>query len=61
MLTNTMLGLGLVSQFFAPTRALSSLFLPKPGEGPTAEERRNGSFTMEILVDSKERLLTLKK
>lgn len=48
VLNSTMLGLGLVSQFFAPTRALSSLFLPKPGEGPTAEERQNGSFTMEI-------------
>ena len=42
------LGLGLISQVFAPTRAISSWFLPKPGQGPSEAERENGCFTMQI-------------
>ena len=39
---------GVVSQAFAPTRAVSKLFLPKPGDGPSEEERRNGCFEMTL-------------
>ncbi len=33
---------------WAPTRALLDRFLPKPGEGPAAEQRAAGRFRMEI-------------
>ena len=33
---------------FGPTRSGIAMVLPKPGEGPTAEERAAGHFTMEI-------------
>ncbi len=33
---------------FAPTRAVLDRVLPKPGEGPSPEAQRKGSFRMEI-------------
>ncbi|WP_427384129.1 saccharopine dehydrogenase family protein [Janibacter sp. G56] len=37
---------------FAPTRRLLDDRLPKPGQGPSAEERRRGRFTMEVLAET---------
>lgn len=44
------MGLGAVvaGMSWAPTRAVLDRFLPKPGEGPTAEQRASGRFRMEI-------------
>ena len=39
---------GVVSQFFGVTRAVSSVFLPKQGQGPSAEERANGCFEFTL-------------
>ena len=33
---------------FSPTRALLSTFLPKPGEGPTPEQRERGNFDLRF-------------
>jgi short subunit dehydrogenase-like uncharacterized protein len=33
---------------FGPTRALLRLFLPKPGEGPTLEQREAGSYNVSL-------------
>lgn len=43
-------GLGAVSAAmgFGPTRAGLSKVLPRPGDGPSAEDRESGHFTMEI-------------
>ena len=37
---------------FAPTRAVLDRILPAPGEGPSAEQRARGGFTMEIIADT---------
>ncbi|HLM47166.1 MAG TPA: saccharopine dehydrogenase NADP-binding domain-containing protein [Myxococcaceae bacterium] len=34
---------------FAPVRKLATRFLPAPGEGPSREQRENGSFEIELL------------
>jgi short subunit dehydrogenase-like uncharacterized protein len=39
---------GLAAFAFGPTRAVVDRFLPKPGEGPSEETRRNGHFTVEV-------------
>ena len=39
---------GVVSQAFAPTRAVSKLFLPRPGDGPSEAERQAGCFEMTL-------------
>lgn len=38
--------LGALVMSLAPTRWLASKFLPKPGEGPTPEQQRTGSFEL---------------
>ncbi len=50
MAVGTGLGLRalLTSMAFAPARVVVDRFLPKPGEGPSAEERAAGRFRMEI-------------
>ena len=46
------LGVGLklfsIGAAIAPSRWIMQRFLPKPGEGPTAEERENGHFEMQF-------------
>ncbi|MDO5735070.1 MAG: saccharopine dehydrogenase NADP-binding domain-containing protein [Propionibacteriaceae bacterium] len=44
------IGLGVVlgGLSFRPTRALLDRILPKPGDGPTAEQRARGRFRLEI-------------
>jgi short subunit dehydrogenase-like uncharacterized protein len=42
-------GAMLASLAIAPLRALSERVLPKPGEGPTREQRENGFFVYELL------------
>ncbi len=39
---------GVAAMGFRPTRAVLGRFLPAPGEGPSEESRRQGSFRMEI-------------
>jgi short subunit dehydrogenase-like uncharacterized protein len=39
---------GLAAFAFGPTRAVVDRLLPKPGEGPSEETRRNGHFTVEV-------------
>lgn len=36
----------------APTRAVLDRVLPAPGEGPSAEQRARGGFTMEVIADT---------
>lgn len=36
----------------APARAVLNRVLPAPGEGPSAEQRARGGFTMEIVADT---------
>ncbi len=50
MAVGTGLGLRalLTSMAFAPARVVVDRFLPKPGEGPSAEQRAAGRFRMEI-------------
>ena len=45
---------------FGPTRALLDRALPKPGDGPSEEQRRQGRFRMEInaVTDSGRRYRT---
>ncbi len=49
--TNMSTGLGafMAAASMAPTRWVLERFLPKPGEGPTPEQQRNGFFDMRIL------------
>ena len=48
-------GVGDVLLGFAPTRALIRQFaLPKPGQGPTKEERENGFFDVLMVGDTKD-------
>ena len=35
-----------------PTRAVLDRVLPAPGEGPSAEQRARGGFTMEVIADT---------
>ncbi|MFI5890456.1 saccharopine dehydrogenase family protein [Actinoplanes sp. NPDC051513] len=48
----TRLGLGalMVGLSLPPTRFLLDKILPKPGEGPSAEARENGHFTMDLFA-----------
>jgi short subunit dehydrogenase-like uncharacterized protein len=49
--TNMSAGLGafMAAASMAPTRWVLERFLPKPGEGPTPEQQRNGFFDIRIL------------
>jgi short subunit dehydrogenase-like uncharacterized protein len=49
--TNMSAGLGafMAAASTAPTRWVLERFLPKPGEGPTPEQQRNGFFDIRIL------------
>ena len=49
--TNMSTGLGafMAAASMAPTRWVLERFLPKPGEGPTPEQQRNGFFDIRIL------------
>ena len=37
---------------FGPTRAVLDKLLPKPGEGPSEEARKNGMFVLDIIADT---------
>lgn len=45
-------GLGVAAMAIGPTRRLLSRFLPKPGEGPSKEEREAGSYELQFLGES---------
>lgn len=44
------LGAGMAGLAFAPTRKLLDKVLPKPGEGPSEQARRNGHFRIEVVT-----------
>ncbi len=44
VLTSVAGGVGLVALALGPTRTLAQRFLPKPGEGPTREQREAGYY-----------------
>jgi short subunit dehydrogenase-like uncharacterized protein len=44
VLTSVAGGVGLVALALGPTRKLAQRFLPKPGEGPTREQREAGYY-----------------
>jgi short subunit dehydrogenase-like uncharacterized protein len=47
-LTTAGLAGAVIGMSFGPTRAALARVLPSPGEGPSEEARRNGSFRMDI-------------
>jgi short subunit dehydrogenase-like uncharacterized protein len=51
-LTTAALGALMLSQKYAPTRAIVKRMLPKPGEGPDAETRNSGSFRIRIEAEN---------
>jgi short subunit dehydrogenase-like uncharacterized protein len=51
-LTTAALGALMLSQKYAPTRALVKHMLPKPGDGPDAETRNAGSFRIRIEAEN---------
>lgn len=46
-----LLGLGSLLFIFAPTRYLLRLLLPRPGQGPSREERDSGFFSMGLWAE----------
>jgi short subunit dehydrogenase-like uncharacterized protein len=49
-------GVGLAAMMLGPTRKLAQRFLPKPGEGPTREQREAGYYEVYFLgIDARDR------
>jgi short subunit dehydrogenase-like uncharacterized protein len=46
------LGGGMAALMFGPSRKLAERFLPKPGEGPSEESRKNGSVRIRIFGEN---------